>query len=303
MAAPIIDPLTGALIISNGPLAHTLIRLNGNYVVTSPGTTAYTASVVVDGVTRSYLVLRPSPAPTAAPVLLLLHGNGGTPANMANLAVISDFVASQGMWAVMPAALNGVWGDDPATDGDADVRFISQLIDTLVAGGGINANRIYAAGLSNGGFMTERLACELSDRIAAFGMVAASLRTGLAAHCAPAVQRPKAFILGTADPIVPYRGIADIESATATLAFWAAQQGCTSATTTPLPVTVNDGTTVDELTYASCSSAPLRLYTVNGGGHAWPGGWQYLPVPVIGTTSNNLMATGVLWLFDTGAAP
>ena len=297
---PIIDPITGALSLPDGGLQHTLIRLDGTYLVTAPGTVGYQQTITVDGVERSFVALRPDPAPPSAPVLLLLHGNSGTPANMANLAEVSDFVATQGFWAVMPAALNGVWGDDPSTDSDADVRFISQLIDTLIAAGGMDSTRIYASGLSNGGFMTERLSCELSDKIAAFAMVAATLRTGLEQSCAPAIQRPKLFILGTADPIVPYRGVANIESADSAVSFWAAQQGCITPSTTRVPNTVNDGTSIDLQTYESCSSgADLRLYTVNGGGHAWPGGWQYLPVPVIGATSQNLIATGVIWAFDS----
>ena len=56
--------------------------------------------------------------------------------------------------------------------------------------------------------------------------------------------------------------------------------------------TSNDGTTVELLRYPVCASGgEVRLYTINNGGHAWPGGWQYLPVPVIGTTSTDIDAT------------
>ena len=299
---PIIDPITGLLIPgTSGPLKQILIRVDGTYVVTVPGTTAYSATLTVNGTSRSYTVVRPDPAPPSSAMMLILHGNGGTAAGMANLAVISGYVATQGFWAVMPQALNGVWGDDPGTSDDSDVQFMSQLIDTLVAAGGIDATRVYAAGLSNGGFMSDRLACELAPKIAAFGMVAATVRTGVMNSCAAAVQRPKLFILGTTDPIVPYNGwgiLSDIQSAAKTIAFWSAQQGCVSPSTTALPNSTNDGTTVDLETFASCSTgADLRLYTVNGGGHAWPGGLQYLPVPIIGTTSTDISATGLIWNF------
>lgn len=301
---PILDPITGLLIPgTGGALQQTLIRVDGTYVVTTPGVTAYSATLTVNGTSRSYVVVRPDPAPPSAAMMLILHGNGGTAANMADLAVVSGYVATQGFWAVMPQALNGVWGDDPSSDSDADVQFMSQLIDALVAAGGIDATRVYAAGLSNGGFMSDRLACELSDKIAAFGMVAATVRTGVINSCAAAVQRPKLFILGTSDPIVPYNGwgiLSDIQSAAKAVAFWSEQQGCVSPSTTALPNSTNDGTTVDLETFASCSTgADLRLYTVNGGGHAWPGGWQYLPVPVIGTTSTDISATGLIWNFTS----
>jgi polyhydroxybutyrate depolymerase len=299
---PILDPITGLLIPgTGGALQQTLIRVDGTYVVTTPGVTAYSATLTVNGTSRGYVVVRPDPAPPSSAMMLILHGNGGTAANMADLAVVSGYVATQGFWAVMPQALNGVWGDDPSTDSDDDVQFMSQLIDTLVTAGGIDATRVYAAGLSNGGFMSDRLACELSDKIAAFGMVAATVRTGVMNSCAAAVQRPKLFILGTTDPIVPYNGwgiLSDIRSAAEAISFWSEQQGCISPSTTALPNSTNDGTTVDLETFASCSTgADLRLYTVNGGGHAWPGGWQYLPVPIIGTTSTDISATGLIWNF------
>jgi polyhydroxybutyrate depolymerase len=300
---PVLDPVTGLLIPgTDGVLQHAMIRVNGTYVVMAPGEAAYGASITVGGVSRSYVVVRPDPAPTSPlPMLLILHGNGGTAANMADLAVVADYVATQGFWAVMPQAQNGVWDDDPSNSPDDDVRFISSLIDSLASAGGIDATRVYASGLSNGGFMMDRLACDLSDKIAAFGMVSATIRTGVINACSPVVQRPKLFILGTADPIVPYNGwgiLSDIQSATVAVNFWAAQQGCSSPSTTALPVTVNDGTSVDLESFASCArGGSLRLYTVNGGGHAWPGGWQYLPVPVIGATSGNISATGIIWNF------
>jgi polyhydroxybutyrate depolymerase len=297
---PIINATSGFITPGSGPLGQTWIRLDGTYLQLTTGTTGYSASIDVNGVTRSYVVVRPDPAPPAAPMLFILHGNGGTAANMADLTEISQYVAVAGFWAVMPQAQNGIWNDDPSNSDDSDVQFISQLIDSLVAAGGIDATRVYASGMSNGGFMTDRLACELSAKIAAFGMDAATLRTTLQKVCAPAVQRPKVFILGTTDPIVPYNGygaLSNIESAAGAIGYWSAQQGCSSPSTTRLPVIVNDGTTIDLQTYARCTAADLRLYTVNGGGHAWPGGWQYLPVPVIGTTSQNLAASGAIWNF------
>ncbi|MDR3419353.1 MAG: PHB depolymerase family esterase [Nevskia sp.] len=300
VSQPLIDPVTGLLIPpTGGTLQETLIRVNGTYVIATPGETAYNATITVNGTSRNYVVLRPDPAPPSAPLLLLLHGVGGTAAGMANLAQVAGYVSAQGFWAVMPQGINDSWNDDPTTGNDDDVQFISQLIDTLVAAGGIDATRVYAAGISNGGFMTDRLACELSDKIAGFGMVSATIRTGLMKNCSPAVQRPKLFILGTTDPIVPYQGwgsLSDIESAAQAVSYWAGLQGCTSPGTTALPVINNDGTSIELETFAGCGGgAPLELYTVNGGGHAWPGGWQYLPVPIIGKTSTNLSATGVIW--------
>ena len=185
---------------------------------------------------------------------------------------------------------------DGATSKD-DVGFLSRVIDIAVGGYGADASRVYAAGLSNGGFMAQRLACQLSDRIAAVGVVAAALRNGLATACSGGTPRPISFIVGSADPIVPYAGAGNIRSADATLAFWAARNGCiaSAAIINDLPDSTADGTTVRQTIHQVCGSGrDVIRYTVNGGGHAWPGGWQYLPVSVIGKTSTDISASATL---------
>ena len=290
-----IDPVSGVLTIK-GSLAHSYPKINGTAMQVAAGTTAYSSTLTVAGTARRYTVLRPDPAPAAAPVLLLLHPNGTSPETMANLTRVADFVATQGFWAVLPEAIGGQWKDDPSTGNADDVGFISALIDALVAQG-VDPARIYAAGYSNGGFMSERLACALSDRIAAFSIDAATLRTGLAAGCAPAKQRPKQFFLGTADNVVPYGGVANLKSASDTIAYWSAQQSCPGIVSTLLPDRVNDGTTVQLDDHTGCAGGTaLRLYTVYGGGHAWPNGLTQS----VGTTTQDVDATGLTWRFVSG---
>ncbi|MDR3416347.1 MAG: hypothetical protein P4L83_09185 [Nevskia sp.] len=294
-----IAPATGILTTSGPTILYTFPKINGTVVGVPNGTTAYVATMVVGGVTRTYFVIRPTATATApAPLLLLLHPNGTSPESMADLTGVAPYVLTQGFWAVMPAAVNGKWGDDPSNSTDADVQFISALIDTLVADG-VDATRVYAAGYSNGAFMTERLACELSNKIAAFSIDAATLRTGLESVCSPAVQRPKQYFLGTADSIVPYDGwpIASMLSATATMSFWASQQGCGGTVATTLPSLVaKDKTSVQLTDYTGCTAGgDLRLYTVYGGGHAWPDGMTQM----IGVTTQDINATGLAWSFSS----
>jgi polyhydroxybutyrate depolymerase len=289
-----IDPVSGVLTVK-GYLAHSYPQINGTAVMVAAGTTAYSATMVIDSVTRRYLVLRPNPAPASAPMLLLLHPNSTAPEHMANLSKVADFVATQGFWAVLPEGINDVWKDDPTTGNADDVTFISTLIDTLTTQG-VDATRVYAAGYSNGGFMSERLACALSDKIAAFGIDAATLRTGLASNCTPVKQRPKQFFLGTADNIVPYAGVANLESAAATLSYWSAKQNCSGIVSTMLPDRVSDSTTVQLDDHTGCAGGTdLRLYTIYNGGHAWPDGLTQS----VGTTTQDIDATGLVWLFSS----
>jgi len=293
-----VDPVTGFQTTSSA-YRHSMTMTNGFPVITAQGTQVVTATITVNGTVRSYDIIKPTTTVANPSVVLLLHAHGISPELQANISLISDYVMSQQFWAVLPAAVNKVWGDDPSKDSNADVQFISQLIDTLVAQGA-NSSKIYASGFSNGAFMTERLACELSDKIAAFSIVSATMRTGLQSSCQPAVQRSKAYFLGTADTIVPYSGSLDMTSAASTISFWSSQQHCAAVTSTSLPTRSSsyDQTSVQLDSYSGCTNgSSLQLYSINGGGHAWPGG---LPTG-LGATTYNISADGLMWLLSSNA--
>lgn len=280
-----------------------IIRLMGNNLQLMAGTAAFDATFTHNGLSRRFVVIRPQPVRSGlAPVLLLLHGNGGTAENQANIAEVAQLVADAGVWAVMPQAVDGVWDDDPARPkGRDDVGFVRAIIDVLTAGFAVDAQRVSAAGLSNGAFMASRLACEASERIAGFGFVAGSITGGLAASCAPLKARRIMLVNGTTDPIVPYDGgRIGLRSVPQAFAFWLGMHGCVAASTraSELPDLAADGTTIQLQANNSCGSGQeVRLYTVRNGGHAWPGGWQYLPIATIGTTSQDIEATREIWQF------
>ena len=293
-----IDPVSGFLTLTS-PVTRSYVKIGSTNVQLATGMTAMSANLNVNGVSRRYVLMRPSVVVRGAPLLMLLHPNGTAPEVMANLTMVADFAATQGFWAVMPEAIGGQWKDDPSTGSADDVKFISALIDTLSAQG-VDATRVYAAGYSSGAFMSERLACELSDKIAAFGIDAATLRRGLSSVCAPAKQRPKMYFLGTADTIVPYDGAfagtaAAMASAADTMNFWVRQQKCGGVLANSLPDRVNDGTTVQLTQFTGCANGTaLQLYTIYGGGHAWPGGLTSLAGMA---TTQDISATGLIWRF------
>ncbi len=232
----------------------------------------------------------------------MLHGNGGTAENQGNITNAADLVAAQGVWVVLPDALNGTWNGDPANPtGIDDVGFIADAIAILTDNFRADASRIYASGLSMGAFMAERFACERSDLIAATALVAGTITGGLSRACSPANPRPIMFMSGAADPIVPYNGgRIGVQSAPYAFDFWLSLLNCSASASvvTNLPDVANDATTVSLTQNSGCGSGgEVRLYTVNDGGHAWPGGWQYLPVPIIGRTSADIDATEEIWAF------
>ncbi|HEV8191374.1 MAG TPA: PHB depolymerase family esterase [Ktedonobacterales bacterium] len=270
-----------------------------------------TGSIVVGGLKRTYrLHLPPQIAQDAPlPLVLALHGRLGDGAGMSRLTHVSTVADQFGFLVAFPDGYQRSWADGRgATSADKasvdDVAFLRQVIATVRGLYAVDATRIYATGISNGGFMSQRLGCELAGTLAGIASVAATLSVNLAA-CAPAFPMPYLLIEGTDDPLVPYQGgtVNDergtVLSAMASLRRWASFDDCTPPLTqNDIPDIVKDGTHILYSGFPSCAGgAQTGLYTVEHGGHAWPGGQQYLPGALIGKTSGNMEASVVIWQF------
>jgi polyhydroxybutyrate depolymerase len=279
------------------------------------GSTDRTGQLRFGGRTRTYLLHRPAAARAASPLLLVFHGGGGTAAGMARITHLNVIADRHAFVVVYPQGVENNWagglGGTPADQaGVDDVGFVRALIDQLARSDGIDTTRVFATGLSSGGFMAQRLGCDLSDRIAGIAPVAATLPVTVAPACAPAHPMPVLEIQGTLDPLVPYggghvrgRGLGGRQALSApdTAAHWAQVNGCPSPPhTATLPVTAPDGTQIRTDTYGPCPAGPVVLYTIEGGGHTWPGGEQYLPVTVVGRTTRQFDAGETMWRFFAG---
>ena len=272
------------------------------------------ASISVGGHNRIYrLHVPPSyDGSKAVPLVLALHGRLGTGEGQERLGHLDKVSDEQDFIVVYPDGLDRSWADGRgATPSDKnnvdDVKFLSELINKLASEYKIDAGRVYAAGMSNGGFMSARLACSLADKIAAVGIVAASLSTNTAETCKPAIPVSVLIMQGTQDPLVPFQGGAlgkngdrgEVLSHAATVEKFAVLNRC-SGTPQKKQITddANDGTSIQILDYTGCAAgSEVRGYTIEGGGHAWPGGMQYLPAAMIGKTSHNLDASETIWEF------
>jgi polyhydroxybutyrate depolymerase len=143
--------------------------------------------------------------------------------------------------------------------------------------------------MSNGGFLSHRLGCELSTRIAAIAPVAGVM--GIPT-CTPARPVPVMHFHGTLDPLVPYSGGSPLgfPSVPVTNDGWAARNACTGSA----QQTYQKGDATC-MTHDQCAGGvSVTLCTIDGGGHTWPGG---LPVPVLGKTSTDISATDAMWDF------
>jgi polyhydroxybutyrate depolymerase len=260
----------------------------------------------VNGEDRAYLLYVPSGYRSArpAPLVLVFHGAGGRAQGFARHTGFSGVAEREGFVVAYPQGLQRRWNDGRGngTPHD-DVGFVRALVDTLQRELGVDPRRIYATGISNGAMFAYRLACDLPGVLAAIAPVAGALPTQLAPGCGHTQPVSVMAFQGTADPLVPYAGggVArrrrSVLGAERSIAFWGEIDGCTGQPSTELePDRVRDGTRVRRLEYAGCREGrAVVLYTIEGGGHTWPGG------PgvglIVGRVSRELDATQVIWSF------
>ncbi|WP_378173136.1 T9SS type A sorting domain-containing protein [Aquimarina sp. SS2-1] len=234
-----------------------------------------------DGITRTYILYVPaSYSPdTNVPLVFNFHGytsNANDQMFYGDFRSISDregFLIAHPMGTVDNVGnthFNVGWG----TSNIDDVGFTEALIDEISSNYSIDANRIYSTGMSNGGFMSYKLACELSDRIAAVASVTGTMNKNQPNNCNPIHQMPIMEIHGTADTTVPYQGANWIESTPDVIDYWANFNNCDSVPeiTNIEDIAPNDGSTVEYQVFKNGDNgARVEHYKVINGGHKWPG--------------------------------
>jgi polyhydroxybutyrate depolymerase len=194
-----------------------------------------------------------------------------------------------------------------------DAAYVDAVLATIGAAVPIDTSRIYATGLSNGGAMAHRMACERADTFAGIAAVGAGNQWAAWPGCVP--SRPVAVlsIHGTEDTCWSYDGGAaacaqddggakvSVEQTMVgddRVEGWAERLGCSGVSTDmDLPDTADDGMTTVQRDWTECA-APLRLLSVQGGGHTWPGGDPYLAVA--GAATRDFVATEAILDFFEG---
>ncbi len=274
-------------------------------------------TIAVGGTARDYLLYVPAMRSVASdggmPLVVALHG-GNAVADMMSLYSRFNEIAAREQFAVAyPYGVGRWWNDGRHYDGRGessadDVAFMRALVADIGALLKIDRARVFATGISNGGFMSFRLACEAADLFAAVAPVAATMPSELGARCRPAKPMPVLLIHGTSDALVPYVGghartgntlRGAIWSADRSIAFWAERNGCAGAPSMRVLPDLDpaDGSRVIESEYRGCAGAPAALLRVEGGGHTWPGGVQILPTALLGATNRDIDASEAIWRF------
>jgi polyhydroxybutyrate depolymerase len=270
-----------------------------------------------DGLTRSYLLYIPDSLEKNrhTPLVLVFHGGFGSGERIARRIGMNAVADKEKFIVAYPDGIDRHWNDGRSTtaSGADDVSFVLAMIERIKEEYMIDEKRIYATGLSNGGYLTTRLACESSDVIAAFAPVISTMPVPLNVNCKPGRPVPVMMINGKDDPLVPWDGGqlnsgkrmggkgGEVISVPDTIRFWRMHNNCTDdyAETTLPDKDSDDGTRVKQKKYTECEAGTeVTLLTVVGGGHTWPGAPERPRMKKrTGNTSYDIDASEVIWEF------
>lgn len=176
-----------------------------------------------------------------------------------------------------------------------DVNFISELIDKIKAGYSIDLNSVYACGMSNGGFMSQTLACALNNKIAAIASVTGSMFISQYGTCVPGRVVPVLQIHGTADNTVPYQGNNQMIAIDTLMKFWVRHDQCNAVPVIDSVPDISKADSCKAVHYVyenGLQGSTCELYKIIGGGHSWPGSPFKIAV-----TNQDFNASEKIWQF------
>ncbi len=238
-------------------------------------------SITFAGIQRDYILYVPeiyTPG-EAVPLILNFHGYTSNAFEQLNYGDFRPIADTAGFIVVHPMGTvdllgNTHWNVGWGTSSVDDLGFTAALIDSLSAEYSINQDRIYSTGMSNGGFMSYHLACELSERIAAIASVTGTMNVNQPATCSPGHPMPVMEIHGTADATVPYTGNFLFGTTPAAVAYWVNYNNCESTPSiTAIPDTDGgDGCTAEHQVYTGGNNgSTVEHFKIINGEHTWPG--------------------------------
>jgi polyhydroxybutyrate depolymerase len=266
------------------------------------------------GLTRTYFLhVPPGLGPDPAPLVLVFHGGGGNGPGTERLTGFSALADREGFLVAYPEGVARNWNDGREFTGSQahrehidDVAFVAAMLDAIARIHPVDPRRVYATGISNGAIFSHYLAARLSARVAAIAPVVGGVADPPDPWFRPEWPVSVLMLQGTTDPLVPYHGgpiafgrgrIIDTDEAARR---WATADG---AAREPVTETLLAGNGKDRCGGARSRYAGGRdgsevvLVRLEGGGHTWPAGAQYLPRTLIGRVCHDFDATVLIWEF------
>ncbi len=247
-------------------------------------------TLTVDGRQREYRVFVPSGHKGPLPVVFMLHGGGGNARGIERITRFDELAEEEGFIVVYPQGFDSHWNDGRGVafmraqkENVDDVKFIRAVLDDVAAGNAVDRGRVFATGISNGGFMVHRLAADAADMVAAIAPVVGGLAPAIGEKFNPRQPVSILIIQGDADPIVPIDGgdvvigngpsRGKVLPTKETLAKYLARDGNRTDAVAPVVASgPRQGTSVEEFKYPDgpCG-VKTYYYIVKQGGHTWYG--------------------------------
>lgn len=269
-----------------------------------PGTDVW--EITVNGQTRTFLVHPPEERGGTLPLLLVFHGGYGTAVGAEAKYGVSDLADREGFLAVYPQGIDRHWNDGRIDPDDlSDVMFVEALVDTLSCEYSLASGMIYATGMSNGGIFCHFLAEKLPGMFAGIAPVCGGIADPGYQWFSPDTELDICIIQGVEDPILPYTGgeisgrrtPGSVLSTDEAVRIWRGVNGCSANPVTTEMVDSAPGDGCRETAYLYSGIRDVQLVRIDGGGHAWPGGGQYLSVNLIGNACEDFTAADLIWKF------
>ncbi len=278
----------------------------------------FSASIKVDDLTRTFLYHIPKNRQKPSPLIIALHGGGGSGKDMIKLTKgeFNTLSEKYGFIVAYPDAVEKHWNDGRELEqyysnreNIDDVKFISKLIDYFVSNFSADGQKVLVTGMSNGGLMAFRLACQLSEKIKAIAPVAASMSVNIHSLCSPQNQISVLIIHGTEDPLIPFEGgtitfngenLGEVIGAENTATYFSNLNFCNTVSekTYLEDKDPQDGTRAWKTEYTNCANGTkIALIGIDGGGHTWPDGDPYLPESIIGKVCKDFNACETITSF------
>ena len=279
-----------------------------------------------DGIVRDVGIFDPRRADSREPrsdaprpLVLVLHGGLGDDDDTIALSFgkLNGLAAEDDALVIYPSGVGGHWNDGrnvqryvAQRERVDDVEFLGKLIDELVEKRSVDPRAVFVVGVSDGAMMAHRFACERTPKVRAFTAVIGAMPYNVARRRARCGGTPVSVLMinGTEDPIVPWEGglvefdghpLGRVLSAERSFRFWRRHNACEDVAVSLIPDFVpDDGTRIERHKAIGCrDGTKVELFAVQGAGHTWPSGWQYLPPSMVGATSQDIDASIAAWRF------
>lgn len=272
-------------------------------------------TILSKGIVRSFRFHQPNQesAKDKPSVIIILHGGGGSGQSMIHLTRFSDYTSDMNYISVYPDGYQNRWNDGRElgfSEADKrnvdDISFLIDLKKYFIQNYNADPNRFYVVGLSNGGFMATRLACETKGEFAGFASIVGGLGTHVRDRCKNLEPVPILLINGAQDGIVPYLGGhvrishknqtidgGSILSYEASLAHFSSLENCQKSVTSHLPdLKKKNQNSIEHKVFTNCKeNGRVEGYTIHNGGHVWPYGFYYKSESDYGRVTSDMDAT------------